>query len=114
MPTGDLRSSSEALSELQQLAETADFVPAGCMVQHRRIPDPHGYLGAGKLAELAEVVKQEHSGSVICDDTLTPNKARKLFVAWLICLTEVEKKSKCLFLQKMQKKPKSLELTSQV
>ena len=75
---GDPRTAAEALSELQQLAETADFVPAGCMVQHRRIPDSHGYLGAGKLAELAEVVKLAHSGCVICDDSLTPNQMRNI------------------------------------
>ena len=34
MPMGDQRTAAEALAELQQLAETADFVPAGCMVQH--------------------------------------------------------------------------------
>ena len=56
MPMGDPRTAAEALDELQQLAETADFVAAGCMVQHRRIADPHSYIGAGKLEELAEVV----------------------------------------------------------
>lgn len=78
MPMGDPRTAAEALSELQQLAETADFVPAGCMVQHRRIADPTSYLGAGKLEELAEVVKLAHSGCVICDDSLTPNQARNI------------------------------------
>jgi len=78
MPMGDPRTAAEALQELQQLAETADFVPAGCMVQHRRIADPATYIGAGKLEELAEVVKLAHSGCVICDDSLTPNQARNI------------------------------------
>ena len=78
MPMGDPRTAAEALDELQQLAETADFVAAGCMVQHRRIADPHSYIGAGKLEELAEVVKLAHSGCVICDDSLTPNQARNI------------------------------------
>jgi len=78
VPTGDPRTAAEALSELSQLTETADFVPAGCMVQHRRIPDPHSYLGSGKLQELADVVKLAHSGVVICDDSLTPNQARNI------------------------------------
>ncbi len=47
VPTGDPRTAAEALSELQQLAETAEFVPAGCIVQHRRVADPHSYLGSG-------------------------------------------------------------------
>ncbi len=78
VPTGDPRTAAEALSELQQLAETAEFVPAGCIVQHRRTADPHSYLGSGKLEELADVVRLAHSGCVICDDSLTPNQARNI------------------------------------
>ncbi|MFN3241441.1 MAG: GTPase HflX [Planctomycetota bacterium] len=78
VPTGDPRTAAEALSELQQLAETAEFVPAGCIVQHRRVADPHSYLGSGKLEELADVVRLAHSGCVICDDSLTPNQARNI------------------------------------
>lgn len=78
VPTGDLRTAAEALAELQQLAETAEYVPAGCIVQHRRVADPHSYLGSGKLEELADVVRLAHSGCVICDDSLTPNQARNI------------------------------------
>lgn len=78
VPTGDPRTAAEALAELQQLAETAEFVPAGCIVQHRRVADPHSYLGSGKLEELADVVRLAHSGCVICDDSLTPNQARNI------------------------------------
>ena len=78
VPHGDPRTAAEALHELQLLATTADFVVAGCMVQHRRHPDPHSYMGRGKLEELAEVVKLAHSGAVICDDSLTPNQGRAI------------------------------------
>ena len=78
VPTGDPRTAAEALAELQQLAETAEYVPAGCIVQHRRAADPHSYLGSGKLEELADVVRLAHSGCVICDDSLTPNQARNI------------------------------------
>lgn len=81
VPMGDPRTAAEALNELQLLAETADFVAAGCMVQHRRHPDPHTYLGSGKLDELAEVVRLAHSGAVICDDSLTPNQAKNIEAA---------------------------------
>ncbi|MBM4062396.1 MAG: GTPase HflX, partial [Planctomycetes bacterium] len=81
VPMGDPRSPAEALHELQLLAETADFVVAGCMVQHRRHADPHGYFGAGKLEELAEAVELAHSGAVICDDSLTPNQAKAIEAA---------------------------------
>ena len=78
VPMGDPRTAAEALHELQQLAQTADFVAAGCMVQHRRHADPHSYFGSGKLEELAEVVRLAHSGAVICDDSLTPNQAKNI------------------------------------
>lgn len=78
VPMGDPRTAAECLHELQLLAETAEFVPAGCMVQHRRHADPHSYFGSGKLEELAEVVKLAHSGAVICDDSLTPNQAKAI------------------------------------
>jgi GTP-binding protein HflX len=81
VPHGEQRTAAEALHELQLLAGTADYVVAGCMVQHRRHPDPHTYLGAGKLAELAEVVKLARSGAVICDDSLTPNQAKNIEAA---------------------------------
>lgn len=78
VPMGDPRTAAEALHELQLLAETAEFVVAGCMVQHRRHADPHSYLGSGKLEELAEVVKLAHSSAVICDDSLTPNQGKAI------------------------------------
>ncbi len=78
VPIGDPRTAAESLHELQLLAETADFVVAGCMVQHRRHADPHSYLGSGKLEELAEVVKLAHSSAVICDDSLTPNQGKAI------------------------------------
>jgi GTP-binding protein HflX len=81
VPMGDPRTAAEALHELQLLAETADFVAAGCMVQHRRHADPHSYLGSGKLDELVEVVKLAHSGAVICDDSLTPNQGKAIETA---------------------------------
>ncbi len=81
VPMGDPRTAAEALHELQLLAETADFVPAGCMVQHRRHADPHSYFGSGKLEELAEVVKLAHSSAIICDDSLTPNQAKAIEAA---------------------------------
>ncbi|MCA8973878.1 MAG: GTPase HflX [Planctomycetes bacterium] len=78
VPPGEPRTAAEALHELQQLASTAEFVTAGCMVQHRRHADTNSYLGSGKLEELAEVVRLAHSGAVICDDALTPNQAKAI------------------------------------
>jgi GTPase len=78
VPHGDPRTAAEALHELQLLAQTAEFTVAGCMVQHRRNPDPHSYFGGGKLQELAEVVKLAKTPVVICDDSLSPVQARSI------------------------------------
>ena len=48
VPTGDPRTAAEALAELQQLAETAEYVPAGCIVQQ-------GIKGRGRNPRLSLV-----------------------------------------------------------
>lgn len=78
VPQGDSRTAAEALHELQLLTRTAEFAVSGCMVQHRRLPDPATYLGSGKVEELAEVVRLARSGAVICDDSLSPNQGRAI------------------------------------
>lgn len=78
VPQGDPRTAAEALHELQLLAQTAEFTVAGCMVQHRRNPDPHTYFGGGKLQELAEIVKLAKTAVVICDDSLSPVQTRNI------------------------------------
>lgn len=75
---GDERSAAESLAELSELADTGEFVVAGCMAQHRRHPDPHTYLGAGKLQELAEAVAQTGASVVIADDQLSPAQGRNI------------------------------------
>jgi GTP-binding protein HflX len=75
---GDQRSAPEALRELQQLADTGHFVVSGCVVQHRRHPDPNTYLGKGKLTDLAEIVVQAGADVVIADDQLSPAQGRNI------------------------------------
>ncbi|MGE0142844.1 MAG: GTPase HflX [Planctomycetota bacterium] len=78
VPHGDERTAPEALAELAELADTGEFVVAGCLAQHRRHPDPHTYLGAGKLDELVEVVQSTKAGVVIADDQLSPAQGRNI------------------------------------
>ncbi|MBK8976420.1 MAG: GTPase HflX [Planctomycetes bacterium] len=77
-PHGDERSAPEILEELAELADTGEFVIAGCVAQHRRHPDPNTYLGRGKLDELAELVEQTGAKVVICDDSLSPAQGRNI------------------------------------
>jgi GTP-binding protein HflX len=77
-PHGDQRSAPEILDELQLLAETGNFVVAGSVAQHRRTPDPHTYLGRGKLEELAEIIERSKAHVAICDASLSPTQGRAL------------------------------------
>ncbi len=60
------------------LAETAGAMPVQRVVQRLRRPDPHSYVGKGKLAEIVELVGREGASVVIFDDELTPAQQRAL------------------------------------
>ena len=70
---GDKRSSSDVLAELSRLADTGGFELRGFVTQHRRSCDPNTYMGAGKLAEIAELSATEEAEVAICNDTLNPS-----------------------------------------
>jgi GTP-binding protein HflX len=78
VPHGDHRTAPEALAELSLLADTGNFDTAGCVVQHRRSPDPNTYLGRGKLEELAELVQASGSRFVIANESLSPVQGRNI------------------------------------
>jgi len=67
-----------SLAELQLLAETAGCHVLDGLIQRRPYPDPATYLGRGKVAELAELVKATQADTVICDGELSPAQLRNL------------------------------------
>jgi GTP-binding protein HflX len=75
---GTLAAAENSLRELSQLAETAGSEVLDGLVQRRSRPDSATYVGAGKAAELAEVVAARGADTVICDGELTPGQLRKL------------------------------------
>jgi len=75
-PPGDQRTAPEVLRELAFLADTGAFEVIGCMVQHRRAPDPRTYVGAGKLEEIKEVVEQTKAALIVCNDSLGPSQGK--------------------------------------
>ncbi len=68
----------DPLAELKELLRTAGVATAGQMVQRRPEPDPHRYLGRGKLAELKAEIKRADANLVACDDELLPRQERNL------------------------------------
>ncbi len=75
---GTLRQAEHSLRELALLAETAGSHVLDGLTQRRSRPDASTYVGAGKAAELAELVQATGADTVICDGELTPSQLRKL------------------------------------
>jgi GTPase len=75
---GTLAGAENSLRELSRLAETAGSVVLDGLVQRRGRPDPATYIGAGKAAELAALVRATAADTVICDGELTPGQLRNL------------------------------------
>src|SRR4030095_13299285 len=48
------------------------------MFQRRTKPDGHGYLGKGKVEELAALIKEHRATLVIFDNDLSPSQVRNL------------------------------------
>ncbi|MCY3918634.1 MAG: GTPase HflX [Chloroflexi bacterium] len=70
-----------SLAELAMLAETAGATPVERVVQRLKHPDPHSYVGKGKLAAIAESRRDREASVVIFDDELTPAQQRALEAA---------------------------------
>src|SRR3984885_8371170 len=75
---GSAADAEHSLRELSQLAETAGSEVLDGLIQRRGRPDSATYVGAGKAAELAEVVAAVGADTVICDGELAPGQLRKL------------------------------------
>ena len=75
---GTLAEAENSLRELSLLAETAGSEVLDGLIQRRGRPDSATYVGAGKAAELAEVVAAQAADTVICDGELTPGQLRRL------------------------------------
>jgi len=68
----------EHLDELEFLAATAGIHTVKVFLQSRKSPDPHSFVGKGKLKEVAEYVKVEKVDCIIFDDDLSPSQLRNI------------------------------------
>src|SRR5437868_8924826 len=75
---GSLASAENSLRELSRLAETAGSQVLDGLIQRRSRVDPATYVGAGKAAELAEIVTVVGADTVIADGELSPSQLRRL------------------------------------
>jgi GTP-binding protein HflX len=75
---GTLATAENSLRELSRLAETAGSEVLEGLIQRRGRPDAATYVGAGKAAELADLVVSSGADTVICDGELAPGQLRRL------------------------------------
>lgn len=68
----------ESLQELAALVETAGGQVVGSILQSRDKPDPHSFIGEGKVEEVKTMVALESTTLVIFDNDLSPSQIRVL------------------------------------
>lgn len=68
----------ESLAELGALVETAGGEPVGTILQSREKPDPHSFIGEGKVEEVKRMVENSDATMVIFDNDLSPSQIRVL------------------------------------
>lgn len=75
---GTVHQAENSLLELAALAETAGSEVLDGVLQRRPHPDPGTYIGAGKAAEVADLVEALGADTVIVDGELAPSQRRSL------------------------------------
>ncbi len=68
----------ESMAELAALVETAGGRSVGTILQSREKPDPHSFIGEGKVEEVRRMVQEERATMVIFDNDLSPSQIRVL------------------------------------
>ena len=68
----------ESLAELAALVDTAGGQVVGSILQSREKPDPHSFIGEGKVEEVKTMVTLEKATLVIFDNDLFPSQIRVL------------------------------------
>ena len=67
-----------SVSELAELADTAGAEVLGVMVQKRDTPSVSSFVGAGRLAEIAEFCQSNEIDLIIADSELSPIQAKNI------------------------------------
>jgi GTP-binding protein HflX len=77
-PGQDEREVTEYLDELAFLAGTAGARPIKRFIQKIDSPNPRTFIGSGKIAEMAEFIKENKTDLVIFDDELSASQLRNI------------------------------------
>lgn len=74
----DENADEQSMKELAELVETASGEVLGVVLQNREKPDPHSFIGEGKVAELHLYCENTKADMVIFDNDLSPSQQRVL------------------------------------
>ncbi len=66
------------LDELEALLETAGGTCVAKVLQNRHTPDPHSFIGEGKVEEIKELLQTTEANLVVFDNDLSPSQQRAL------------------------------------
>ncbi len=68
----------ETLDELEALLETAGGICEAKVLQNRKTPDPHSFIGEGKAQEICELLENTGATMLVFDNDLSPSQIRAL------------------------------------
>lgn len=71
-------SDEETMSELSELLTTAGGEAVYSTIQNRKSPDPHTFIGEGKVDEIAELLAAHDANMVVFDNEISPSQTRAL------------------------------------
>ncbi|MBR5266265.1 MAG: GTPase HflX, partial [Clostridia bacterium] len=71
-------SDNETLDELSELLETAGGETAAILLQNRKSPDPHTFIGEGKAEELKALIEAHEANLVVFDNEISPSQTRAI------------------------------------
>lgn len=76
--TREENATEATLDELEALLETAGGECAAKVLQSRPAPDPHSFLGEGKVQEIKTLLETTEANLVVFDNDLSPSQNRAL------------------------------------
>ncbi len=76
--TREENATESTLDELEALLETAGGQCTAKVLQNRAAPDPHSFIGEGKVEEVKQLLETTEANMVVFDNDLSPSQQRAL------------------------------------
>ena len=76
--TREENATETTLDELEALLETAGGQCTAKVLQNRATPDPHSFIGEGKVEEVKQLLETTEANMVVFDNDLSPSQQRAL------------------------------------